>query len=73
MVLNGQDFAIFKTPRLFEFGQFLIANVHDLWLFCRFLSSTQGYKKWFTTFKDTDKIQSLKQKNNINASYYPNY
>ena len=45
-VLNSQEFAIFKTPRFFEFGQLFIANVHDLQLFCKFLSSTQGLKKW---------------------------
>ena len=28
-VLNSQEFAIFKTPRFFEFGQLFIANVHD--------------------------------------------
>ena len=35
MIPNRQDFAIFKTPRFFEFGQILIGEGSDLQIFGR--------------------------------------
>ena len=34
-ILNRQDFAIFKTPRFFEFGRILIGEGSDLQIFGR--------------------------------------
>ena len=44
-VPNRQEFAIFKTLRFFEFGQYLMAEGRDWALFCRPLSPSQGFKK----------------------------
>ena len=44
-VLNSQDFAIFETPRFFDFGQFLMAEGRDWGLFCTLLFQLKVLKR----------------------------
>ena len=63
-VLNSQEFAIFKTPRFFEFGQLFIANVHDFLIILQNTFLNSMLKKMDFSLLDENEKLNLKINNN---------